>query len=128
MEANFMRRLKTLTAFLCLMTIFFSSTKFSYSQNNPELNNYNDSPTRLRGVIEKYTEDLGSISRFYTAFTSTNRYNRLKQLYTDNLTLLNRLNFDSLNHDEQVDYLLFKNYLDHEIKEADRNAKSFGEI
>ena len=42
------------------------------------------------------------------------------QLYSDELAILAGLNFGSLNHDEQVDYILFKNYLDHEKKEQAR--------
>lgn len=121
-----MQRLKRLLAFLCLTTIFFFNTV--YAQNKNELDNYNDSPSRLRGAIEKYAEDLGSISRFYTAFTSVNRRNRLNQFYSDWLAFLNRQNFDSLNHDEQVDYVLFKNHLEHEIKELETNAKAFDEM
>lgn len=119
---------KPLIAFLCLTIIFFNNTIPSYSQTSTDLNAYNEPPSRLRGAIEKYFEDLGSISRFYTAFTSVNRGNRLNHLYTDWLAFLGKLNFDSLNHDEQIDYLLFKNYLEHEIKELDTNAKAFDEM
>lgn len=81
---------------------------------------YNDPPSRLNGVIERYQEDYGILNRYYSASTSPNRSARLKQLYSDELTLLAKLDFDKLNHDEQIDYLLFKNYLEHEIKEQDR--------
>ena len=93
-----------------------------------ELASYNDPPSRLRGVIEKFNEDYGILNRFYSAQTSPNRSTRFKQLYADELALLNRLNFDGLNHDEQIDYLLFKNYLDHESKELDRYDKQLGEM
>src|SRR5205085_9568225 len=81
-------------------------------QISADLANYNDPPSRLRGVIEKYQEDYGFLNRFYTAPTSPNRSARFKQLYNDQLALLSKLDFDRLNHDEQIDYLLFKNYLD----------------
>lgn len=123
-----MQRLKTVVVFLCLTTILFSSTVPIYSQNNPELNTYNETPSRLRGAIENYVADRGSLSRFHTAQTSVNRQNRFKQFFTDWLTFLNRLNFDSLNSDEQIDYILFKNHLEHELKELDADAKSFAEI
>ena len=44
------------------------------------------------------------------------------------MALLNRQKFDSLNHDEQIDYLLFANYLAHEIKELERQSKQFEEM
>ncbi len=89
---------------------------------------YNEPPSRLRGMIDKYEEDYGSLNRFYTAFTSANRANRLRELYREYLTALDRQNFDSLNHDEQVDYLLFRNYLDHELKELARGEAQFAEM
>ena len=85
-----------------------------------DLGRYNDPPSRLRGMIEKFDEDYGILDRFYTARTSPNRSGRLRQLYSDELIVLDGLNFDSLNHDEQVDFVLFKNYLEHEQKETGR--------
>src|SRR5690349_13484241 len=82
-----------------------------------DLSTYNDPPSRLRGVIEKFQEDYGFLSRFYSAPTSPHRSERMRRLYGDNLLILAGLDFNKLNHDEQVDFLLFKNYLEHETKE-----------
>src|SRR5687767_5803506 len=73
------------------------------AQRVDELSTYNEPPSRLRGVIEKYREDYGSINRFYTAQTSAKRSARLRQLHADYLAILNRLNFSSLNPDERID-------------------------
>ncbi|MEO7673132.1 MAG: DUF885 family protein [Pyrinomonadaceae bacterium] len=93
-----------------------------------QLTVYNEPPSRLRGVIEKYIQDYGAINRFYTAEASSVRGDRLALLYAGALDLLNKLNFESLNHDEQVDYLLFKNYLDHEQKELVRFRAQLAEM
>ena len=122
-----MKHLKKATVFLCLMTIIVSSFSPIMAQTD-DLNSYNDPPSRLRGVIEKYSEDYGIISRFYSAQTSPNRAARLKQFYTDWQGLLTRQNFETLNHDEQIDYLLFKNYLEHEQRELDRSTKQLEEM
>ncbi len=108
-----------------LLLLLISNT---FAQTVDELANYNEPPSRLRGVIEKFSEDYGSLNRFYTAQTSPNRVARFRRLFADWLDFLNRQNFDSLNADEQIDYLLFKNYLAHELKEADRSAKQFEEM
>ncbi len=122
-----MKQLKTVLTFFFL--ILHSTNLFIFSQRSlDQLGVYNEPPSRLRGVIEKYNQDYGSINRFYTAETSANRAARLRQLYTEKLELLGRLNFDSLNHDEQIDYILFKNYLDHELKELQRNINRFEEM
>ncbi|MEO6656068.1 MAG: DUF885 family protein [Pyrinomonadaceae bacterium] len=85
-----------------------------------ELSAYNDPPSRLRGMIEKFDEDFGILNRFNSSQTSTKRSGRFMQLYSDELAALGGLSFDALNHDEQVDYILFKNYLEHEQKESVR--------
>jgi uncharacterized protein (DUF885 family) len=109
----------TTTVFLYLLILLAGSISPAAAQNT-DLNSYNDSPSRLRGVIEKFDMDYGALNRFYSAQTSPNRLTRFRQLYSEYLAVLARSDFDTLNHDEQIDYLLFKNYLDHEQKELSR--------
>ncbi|MEZ5426997.1 MAG: DUF885 family protein [Pyrinomonadaceae bacterium] len=109
-----MQRLIPIFLFICLFSIF------STGQTSVDLNQYNEPPSRLRGVIEKFSEDYGSLSRFYTAPTSPNRIARFQEFYSGWQAFLDKQNFDSLNHDEQIDYLLFANYLRHERSELDR--------
>ena len=116
------KHLTTLLASFCLLLIVNVQ-----AQMLDDLNAYNESPSRLRGVIEKFSEDYGSLNRFYTAPTSSNRRARFSEFYADRLAFLNKQNFDSLNHDEQIDYLLFRNHLRHEIEEISRSEKQFGE-
>ncbi len=111
---------------LFALTLIFAANIFA--QTPDELANYNEPPSRLRGVIEKFSADYGSLDRFYTAYTSQNRTARFKQLFADSQALLERLDFDKLNHDEQIDYLLFAKYLRHEQSELERSAKQFDEM
>ncbi len=112
-----MKRFRRTVVFLCLCLVLNS---FTFAQSNNQLNAYNEPPSRLRGVIEKFESDYGALNRFYSAQTSPNRLTRFRALYSEQLALLARLDFDALNHDEQIDYLLFKNSLDHEQKELNR--------
>lgn len=114
-----MKYLQKTVAFLCLFLLAAGNLVFAQTD---DLDSYNEPPSRLRGVIEKFSEDAGSLDRFYTARESEKRAARFRALYTDWLNFLNRQNFDALNADEQADFLLFKNYLAHEIKELDRRA------
>jgi uncharacterized protein (DUF885 family) len=93
-----------------------------------EVAGYNEPPSRIRGVIEKFNEDRGVLDRFYSARTSANRSTRMSRLYSDELEMLGRLNFDKLDHDEQIDYLLFKNYLEHQQKELMRQQRQLEEM
>ena len=106
--------------FISCVLISVSAAVGSTQGPDNALGNYNEPPSRLRGAIEKFGEDFGSLNRFYSAQTSPNRAARLRQLYDDELALLKRVDFNSLNHDEQVDYILFANYLNHENDELKR--------
>lgn len=116
--------MKRLTSILFLFILLTNT----FAQTADELANFNEPPSRLRGVIEKYRDDFGVLNRFYSARESSNRSARMKALNSEWLALLSRQNFDVLNHDEQVDYLIFKNYLDHEQRESVRNEKQLAEI
>lgn len=98
------------------------------AQTGNDLAAYNEPPSRFRGAIEKFGEDYGILSRFHSAPTSTNRSARLRQLYAGEMERLDRVGFEGLNHDEQIDYLLFKNHLEHEQKELTRNDALLAEM
>jgi uncharacterized protein (DUF885 family) len=117
---------KTFSGFLLLVLVVILAVPMLGQQK--ELDALNEPPSRLRGMIEKFTQDIGAVNRLFTAQVSAARTVKLRQLYGDNLATLGKLNFESLNHDEQVDYLLFQNYLRHEVKEMDREAAQFAEM
>src|SRR5215204_6004001 len=116
--------------FSLIMTgvMLHASLSIGVAQRTDELSLYSEPPSRLRGAIEKFSEDYGSIDRFYTAHISSNRSTRFRQLYNDYLQLLGRLNYNSLNADERIDYVLFKNYLAHEQKELARFEEQVAEM
>jgi uncharacterized protein (DUF885 family) len=126
---EFMKQLKTITVFFCQLTIVICGfSSIAKAQNDIDLNLYNESPSRLRGVIEKFSEDYGTLNRFHTARTSPNRAARFRQFYAERLAFLNKQNFAALNADEQIDYLLFVNYLEHEQRELNRIAGQLAEM
>ena len=111
-----------------LGTLALIILSFVVSATAQTLDVYNESPSRLRGMIEKFEEDYGAFNRFYTAYTSPNRAARMRELYQEYLTALERQNFVSLNQDERVDHILFRNYLDHELKELARYEAQLSEM
>jgi hypothetical protein len=52
----------------------------------------------------------------------------MKQFYTDWLAALAKLDFDSMSQDGRIDYVLFKNHLDHELRQLDLQIKAQAEI
>lgn len=104
------------------------SPGFAQSKVNTLMDEPSEMPSRLRGVIEKFGQDEGLLSRYYTAQTSQNRFARFRALIQATIRSLEQLNFDELNHTEQVDYLLFKNYLSHELSELSRTNDQLSEM
>lgn len=94
----------------------------------PELNDPVSQQSEMRAAIERYVADRGSLARFYTVEASPIRHARLKQFYDDWLAALPKLGFDSMSQDGRVDYLLFKNHLEHELRQLGIQGKALAEI
>jgi uncharacterized protein (DUF885 family) len=86
----------------------------------------NDS--EMRAPIERYTVDRGSLQRSFPVQTSPARRDRFRKLYTEWLDALTKLNFDSMSQDGKVDYILFKNHLEYELRQLDIQGKQLDEI
>lgn len=82
----------------------------------------------MSGVIRRYTVDRGNLNRFYTAGPSATRHTRFKQFYTEWLAAIEKLDFNTLSLDDTVDYVLFKNHLDHELKQLEIENQRFAEM
>jgi uncharacterized protein (DUF885 family) len=82
----------------------------------------------MRGMIERYTVDRGSLQRSYPVLLSPARQARFRQFNSDWLRTLPKLAFDSMSQDGKVDYLLFKNHLEYELRQLDIQAKQLTEI
>jgi uncharacterized protein (DUF885 family) len=84
--------------------------------------------SEMRAAIERYSLDRGSLTRSYPVGMSPARRDRFKKYYTDWLASLKSLDFDSLSQDGKVDYVLFKNHLEYELRQLDIQAKQLAEI
>jgi uncharacterized protein (DUF885 family) len=93
-----------------------------------DLNEADSRPSEMQTVIQRYTADRGSLARFFSVEASPTRRARMKQFYTEWLASLAKLNFDSMTQDGRIDYVLFKNHLDHELRQLDTEEKAFAEV
>jgi uncharacterized protein (DUF885 family) len=93
-----------------------------------DLGDSNVPQSEMRAVIERYTADRGSLARFYSVEASSARQARMKQFYADWLAALAKLNLESMSQDGRIDYLLFKNHLDHELRQLDLQTKALAEV
>jgi uncharacterized protein (DUF885 family) len=98
------------------------------SADTPDLAEIDSSRSEMRGVIERYAVDRGSLSRSYPVEVSQGRQARFKQFYSDWLALIDKMNFDAMGQDGKIDYLLFKYHLDHELKQLELQGRSLAEI
>jgi len=82
----------------------------------------------MRSAIERYTVDRGSLTRSYPVAVSPARRERFKKFYSEWLASLPSLDFDSMSQDGKIDYLLFKNHLEYELRQLDIQARQLSEI
>jgi uncharacterized protein (DUF885 family) len=84
--------------------------------------------SEMRSAIERYTVDRGSLARSYPVAVSRSRRERFKKFYEEWLASLPGLDFDSMSEDGKIDYLLFKNHLEYELRQIDIQARQISEI
>src|SRR5258707_685123 len=84
--------------------------------------------SEMRAIIESYVVDRGSLARSYPVASSPARRDRFRKFYSDALARIQKLDFDSMSQEGKVDYLLFKNHLEHELRQLDIEEKQLAEI
>ena len=82
----------------------------------------------MRAIIEYYVVDRGTLLRSYPVPSSPARRERFRKFYSDALERIQKLNFDSMNQDGKVDYVLFRKHLEYELRQLDIQARQLGEI
>src|ERR1700752_4388281 len=84
--------------------------------------------SEMRAAIERYTVDRGSLTRSYPVPASRSRRDRFKKFYEEWLTSLQSLDFDSMSQDGKIDYILFKNHLEYELRQLDIQSRKIIEL
>ncbi|HEX7331410.1 MAG TPA: DUF885 family protein [Pyrinomonadaceae bacterium] len=84
--------------------------------------------SEMRSAIERYTVDRGSLTRSYPVAVSRTRRERFRKFYNEWLASLPSLNFDAMSQDGKIDYLLFKNHLEYELRQLDIQSRQISDI
>ena len=92
-----------------------------------DLEDVNLDKSELRGVIERHGVDLRSFQRTLPPAGSAGRDERLRDFESGWLGRLDGLDFDALGRDGQVDFLLFKNLLKHDLEAINLRIKDRAE-
>jgi uncharacterized protein (DUF885 family) len=98
------------------------------AQNGGRTKTKTENISEMRAPIERYTADRGSLTRSYPVAISPTRRTRFRKLYQDWLDSLKTLDFDAMSEDGKIDYLLFKNHLEYELRQLDIQEKQLAEI
>jgi len=100
-----------------------TSTPQSIAAVMPEPALWRPRPMGLAAAIDRYSVDAASFSRTLPPIASTDHDIQQKAFVQGWLEQLARLDFNSLDRDAQIDYLLFKNHLQKELAHLDDRLK-----
>src|SRR5687767_11660612 len=86
------------------------------------------SVSEMRAIIEYYVVDRGSLQRSYPVASSPARRERFRKFYGDALERIRQLNFDAMSQAGKVDYVLFRNHLERELRQLDIEEKQLADM
>ena len=81
----------------------------------------------MRPLIQSFSVDRANLLRYYSSPLDPVRSQRMRSYLTEWRERLKGINFDGMPQDGKVDYVVFRNYLDHELKKLDFDAKAQAE-
>lgn len=82
------------------------------------------SHSEMAAPIERFTADRATLVRTYPIAISEARRKRLEEFYREWTERAAHIDFDALSEDGRIDYVLFKNHLQHEVRQLDLDAKA----
>src|SRR5262249_21133445 len=84
--------------------------------------------SEIRPVIERYDVELRDLNRVFALPGRAPRHTRLTRFYTEQIRLLDGINFDSLSQAGKIDYLLLRERLVREQKQLVSEAAREDEV
>jgi len=88
----------------------------------------NGSTSALRAMIERYTADRVSFSHVYDVPLSDAGETRLRKFFDESIAELQNVDFDQLDQEGKVDYLLLETHLKYQLRELADEQKHEGEM
>src|SRR5208282_794575 len=85
-------------------------------------------PSEMQPAIQRFESDLRSLERVYPTEIAASRQARLREFYTEWLDSLAKHDFSSMGLEGKVDYVLFRNQLQYELRSLDMQAKQYAEM
>ena len=97
------------------------------AQSKPSSSDLDLSHSPMRPYIESFSLDRTNLVRYYPVELDPVRAERMKRFLTEWRERLKQIDFDAMPQDGKVDYVVFRNHLDHELRKLDFEAKQQGE-
>ena len=82
----------------------------------------------MPAMIEQFTADSRSLERSYSLNISPAHTRRFEKFFADTQSALAAIKFDSLSHEDQIDYLLLKNRISSDLHELSIRKKQIDEM
>lgn len=82
----------------------------------------------MPAMIEQFTADSRSLERSYSVNISAAHIQRFEKFYADTQPTLAAIKFDSLSHEDQIDYLLLKNRISSDLHQLAIRKKQIDEM
>jgi hypothetical protein len=84
--------------------------------------------SNLRTAVTRYVEDCAAIQRRYPVQFSPVRIERLRKFHESWRQRLGEVDFDNLNHEGQIDYILLRNRINHDLEGLRLSERNSAEI
>src|SRR5689334_2467344 len=98
-------------------------TGFAVSAQGPEMVVRNSSPDQMRNLIERYAVDRATLERSDQTPLSPIVRSRMRSFYSEWERHLTDIDFDVLDQDGRIDYLLLKDHLIHALRGLEQQQK-----
>src|SRR5215469_14035125 len=109
------------------LTLAFAFQASLPAASTSEYSDLDTSKSEMRPMMERFAADRGNLQRFYNIAASPERRTRMRKFYEETRAALEARDFDSMSQDGKVDYVLFRNEVDHELRRLDLEAKEESE-
>src|SRR5579871_2381431 len=94
----------------------------------PDLRAFRAPASEMRAVVERYAIDRATLLQKYPLQMSGARHARMRRFYLAWRDALESLDFETLNQDDRIDYLLFVNLLNYELRQIDLRTQAQAEM
>ncbi len=105
--------------FLCINRVF------AQPEIDPPLY---EQTSEVNNIMVKYNADYGNLSRFYIIQNSPERRQRLLSTVNAYIDTLDKLNFEKLNTETKVDYILFNRDLHEQQHQLEKEASEYNSV